>query len=491
LTQSGELQDSRFRHARYLCRFFAQTSSTWDAVPTAVKHASLRRLDDLRAAMDWAFAPGGDSQFGLELTVASIALWCDTLLLAECCERVAHAITRVTGEDASSQRHMMKLCTALGLALHQTNADGAELERQFRKAHELAEKLGDSDYRLRTLWGLWLSQFMASKHRSELGYAERFVQVARELGDPVHELIGERLMAVGLHVLGDQSAASVHLSRVVGHKFASHSHIVQFVFDQRVTTLAFHARVLWQRGKGTSALRAVEECLSVAQSLGHDSSLFYALVIAACPVSLGVGEITLARRAVAAVQELSNKHAPWRARSRCYDALLLMLEGDERAGFDQLREALSSKLIPKAAFSPCYCWCLGELAASALRSGDIVVAREIIDEALREVEELETFWCLPELLRLDAEVLLAEGAPGRESGARQFLQRSLDLARKQGALTWELRAAMSLAALELRLGDRASGQALLLRIYRRFGEGFELPDLRSARHLLVRLGTAV
>jgi len=93
-------------------------------------------------------------------------------------------------------------------------------------------------------------------------------------------------------------------------------------------------------------------------------------------------------------------------------------------------------------------------------------------------------WSLAEVLRVDAELLLWRGEPGAVSAAETKLQRSLDLARQQAALSWELRTALSFA--RLRIGQERSTDArdLLEPVYRRFTEGFKTSDLRAARAIL-------
>jgi hypothetical protein len=51
------------------------------------------------------------------------------------------------------------------------------------------------------------------------------------------------------------------------------------------------------------------------------------------------------------------------------------------------------------------------------------------------------------LLRVDAELLLWHDAPGAATAAETKLLRTLEIAREQSALSWELRAAMSAARL--------------------------------------------
>ena len=64
--------------------------------------------------------------------------------------------------------------------------------------------------------------------------------------------------------------------------------------------------------------------------------------------------------------------------------------------------------------------------------------------------------------------------------------RALTEARRQCALAWELRAAMTLTRLRTKQ-DRSEGRDLVCSLYARFTEGLETPDLRSARELLQSL----
>ena len=72
-------------------------------------------------------------------------------------------------------------------------------------------------------------------------------------------------------------------------------------------------------------------------------------------------------------------------------------------------------------------------------------------------------------------------------GAEDHFRQALDWARRQGALSWELRAATSLARLWWRQGRGKEGFELLAPVYDRFTEGFETADLRSAKALTVTL----
>ena len=103
-------------------------------------------------------------------------------------------------------------------------------------------------------------------------------------------------------------------------------------------------------------------------------------------------------------------------------------------------------------------------------------------------EQCETGWLTPELLRLKGELLLLQRTSAVAETAENLFRPALDAARRQEALSWELRAATSLARLLHTQGRSAEGLAILQPVYDRFTEGFDTADLRSARALLGALG---
>src|SRR5205814_8715160 len=99
-------------------------------------------------------------------------------------------------------------------------------------------------------------------------------------------------------------------------------------------------------------------------------------------------------------------------------------------------------------------------------------------------ERSEERWATAEMLRIKGELLQLQGAPGAAAAAEGYFQRALDWARRQGALSWELRAATSLARL---LRDQArsdEARELWAPVYDRFIEGFDTADLKAAKALL-------
>jgi predicted ATPase len=108
----------------------------------------------------------------------------------------------------------------------------------------------------------------------------------------------------------------------------------------------------------------------------------------------------------------------------------------------------------------------------------------MIDEATVRSEHSEERWLDAEVLRIRGELLLLQGEPGAAAAAESYFRQALDWAHRQGALSWELRAATSLARLLGDQGHSADATALLQPVYDGFTEGFDTSDLTAAKALL-------
>jgi predicted ATPase len=94
-----------------------------------------------------------------------------------------------------------------------------------------------------------------------------------------------------------------------------------------------------------------------------------------------------------------------------------------------------------------------------------------------------------ELYRLRGELLLARSAEHHTEAETRFRQ-GLNIARRQQAKSWELRAAMSLSRLWQHQGKGDEARELLGPIYSWFTEGFDTADLQEAKALLEELSAS-
>jgi predicted ATPase len=126
------------------------------------------------------------------------------------------------------------------------------------------------------------------------------------------------------------------------------------------------------------------------------------------------------------------------------------------------------------------------LADVADHLGHIEDGLQALAEAHTLVEQQEERWWEAEVYRLRGVLLLRQ--PGTsQAEAETWLQRALDVARRQEAKSLELRAAVSLSRLWQQQGKRTEAYELLAPIYGWFTEGFDTVDLQEAKALLEAL----
>jgi len=149
LAESGELEEAARRHAEYHRDLFFRARREWESQTTAAWLAAYgHRLDDLRAALDWAFSPSGDRELGVALAVDAVPLWLQFSLMNECRRRVELALAHVGAETDQNDRIRMRLSTALSLSRMYSRDPLDEIRRAWSRSLALAERVGDADYQL-------------------------------------------------------------------------------------------------------------------------------------------------------------------------------------------------------------------------------------------------------------------------------------------------------------------------------------------------------
>jgi predicted ATPase len=445
-------------------------------------------IDDVRSALDWSFSPSGDKLLGVALTLASVPLWTQLSLNEECRVRVEAALTSLDPDDSREPFAKLRLFVALGGATKYAGSHAPDKTGPWTSALEIAQRTGNTDYELRALWGLWAEKVCRGENRAALAFAERFAVVAATSADGADPLVSDRMLGHSRYILGEQTAARFHTERML-HLYtapADRRHIVRFQFDQRVMARITLANILWVQGLPDQAMRVVEENIEEAREIDHEISLSYALAQSACPIALYCGDFAAAERFLKLL-ERPTQHAsePWNRWSRCYRGVLLKKQGKMKDGIRVLATALAE--YPENSFHMRYIAFLGELAEGFAHTGDIGAGLATIDRALDASRRCEENWCVAELLRIKGEIIATQAGRNVAASSEACLREAHDCARQQKALSWELRAATSLARLLRNQGRPGDARNELALAYAQFVEGLATSDLTFAKSLLDEL----
>ena len=486
LEKSGEREPLARRHAEYYRDMFERAEAEWEMRPAAEWLADYgREIDNLRAALDWAFSPDGDPSIGVPLTAAAVPLWMHLSLLDECRGRAEQALAALAAGADRDARREMKLHAALGGSLIYARGTVAEIGAAWTRVLELAGSLDDGEYKLRSLLGLWFFQTASGGHRAAMALAQRFVTLAEKQPDRNDPLIGGRLIGVSQHYLGDQSSARRRLEHMLTHyqPAAQRLHIISFPLDPQVMARTILARVLWLQGLPDQAVRAAESSIEDARAANHGVSFCYALALGACPIAVWVGNLAAAAHYTRMLFDHSRRCSLplWSALGSRFQSVVDIKGGDLDTGLRLSRTVLDEIAKPDVRLR--FFIGLGELAEALGHAGQISDGLAVIEEALAWVESGER-WAISEVLRIKGELVLLQGAAGAAAAAEDHFRQALDWARRQDALSWELRAATSLARLMGDHGRSAEATALLQPVYARFTEGFDTTDLKAAKALL-------
>lgn len=490
LSQHGERTIAVRRVADYLCAILKPSHGEVDTIPGDEWLARYgHHINNVRMVLDWAYSPQGDPEVGVALTIAAIPLWYQMSLVDECLSGVQRALSSIGPDEVreARAREVMQLYRALGLSQAFKVGFALQAPAAFTKALEIAERLADPEAQLEALWGLWLSEIGLGENRAAHNAAHRFMKLA---GSSLDRFIGHRMISTTLFVMGEHRGAREHADRMLAYDIpavaAGSASPVRFRFDPSVASRIQPAQLLWIQGFSEQAIRAARDAVDAAASSGHAISHCDAIARWACPVLIEVGDLVAADAAITTLldQAAASALGPWQVIGRCWKGTLLIKQGLLDRGIPLLQTALS-ELQQGRHFTLYNVKFLGVLAEGLATAGSSAEGRRFVDAAIRHSEDKAELWCIAELLRIKGDILLRDSA--HTAAAEASYIASIERARLQDALSWELQATMSLARLKSERGEVAEAYQSLTQVYRRFSEGYETADLVAARALLAGL----
>jgi len=182
----------------------------------------------------------------------------------------------------------------------------------------------------------------------------------------------------------------------------------------------------------------------------------------------------------------TSRSAPfWGIFGRCLRGKLLVVRGEFAQGSALLRTEL--EFCERAGWPIWYPEFTGAMVEGLIGLGQVAEAGAAVDKGLASADHGGELVYCPELLRLKGELSLRRAIGQSGSAAEQCFSAALCLARRQGSLALQLRAALSLARLRVTQNRHEEARQILTPIYDRFTEGFRTADLRAARGMLQAL----
>src|SRR6266545_2241684 len=377
------------------------------------------------------------------------------------------------------------LQSMLGAALIATRGwSDPGAESAFLRARELAERLGQNDELGRTLFQLrTLYELRGDYERADPLLHQSLTLSGRTLNSGACTDSNE-LLDCSLFHQGSFTQALEHAERGLAAYDGQYVNPLTAAYGDNAgaSCHSWAALSLWFLGHpdqaGERARQAVETTTDPRRRCGRATALVQAAIVDQCG---GDAQATLAS-AEAALQVAAEDGYTYRvAMATILRGWALAAAGQHDEGVAELESGLELSAATGARMDdPYYFGLLGE---ARLRAGRHEAAAEALAAALDAAPHGRQFFYEPEIHRLRGEVALAAEPPD-STAALECFTRALELAGSQGAKSLELRAALSAAPLLVTQGRGDQAREIVSTAYAAFSEGFDTPDLQTARSFL-------
>ncbi|WP_426437241.1 ATP-binding protein [Bradyrhizobium genosp. P] len=486
LIEDGEKESTARRHADYFVSLVQAKSDNLDNVDFAEQFAP--DVDNLRGALSWAFAPGGDRSLAVALVAGSARIWLEMPRLSECRIWVEKALEILDLSDRGKRPEMV-LQAALGFALMFTQGMTDAARKALTTANELAEGFGDRAWQLQTLVDLTIFCHRVGDNRGALALARRAETIAQvDVDARVARATTDGITCGSLFFVGDHAAALTYGRRAHSEVTPAvrRAQINRWGLDYSIYARCVVGRALMHQGLFDQAAETARDVIAEAEAFAHPTSLCQALIWS-CSIAVGLDDLDTADILLARLRDQAERNGlnAYHVATFASEGRVRWKRGDIEAGERLLRTGIEK--LRQAKFESQYVPFLDHLAEVLAASGRFDESLAAADEALQRVERNSMLWWLPEALRVKGEALLVSPCRALEGEAEDHFRRSLKLARSQQALMFELRSAVSLGRLFASTGRRREGYDILQSVYSGFTEGFRFADVQRAKSLLQEL----
>jgi class 3 adenylate cyclase/predicted ATPase len=360
-----------------------------------------------------------------------------------------------------------------------------QVERAYSRAHELCQRLGASPQLVPALLGLWGFHFVRANHRTARQLAEQILELVQRQPDLRSQAAAHQRVGISASYQGEPLEARRHFERTIELERGEDGGPL-IIGGARSGTRAHFALALWMLGYADQAFREVMEAWAIARTLSHPLEIAQALGVGIhCLVYRQDWELVDERTPELITLSAEQGLPLWWACGLMLQTGAMIERGRAGEAITQIREGLAEWEKTGARLGMGVYMCL--LARACARTERIDEGLQAVADARALSAETGEYADEAELCRLQGVLTLqraaAHGDAALEREAEACFLSAVDLARRQNAKAWELRASTDLARLWRRQGKR-DARRMLAEVYGWFTEGFDTRDLRAARALL-------
>ncbi len=387
----------------------------------------------------------------------------------------------------------LALQSALGMALQAHRGYAApEVDRAYTRARVLCQRAGTPGDLLSVSRGQNLFYIARGEYHKASEFGTELLKVGAEMSSLEHLLEGHMTLGVNLIYLGRFAESRAHFEQGLGihtpedgplraFQYVGHSEAwCRSYLGRTLSFLGHYEEAITASEKGVDAARTFAIPLSIAQAMGMHTNLLHMLDDVGATESWALKTIAYA-----------NEHGfpYWSSLASMVRGWALAHQGRVDDGIAQLRRGIDQNLATGAKVGRS--WFLVMLAELYAMNRQWDPGLDAVAHALSHVDETDERYYEAEAYRLKGELLSAQGGAAAAEEADACFRRAIDIAARQQAKAWQLRASTSLARLWQSRGRSADARHLLSGTCEWFTGGVDVPDLREARKMLADLAHEV
>jgi class 3 adenylate cyclase/tetratricopeptide (TPR) repeat protein len=405
-------------------------------------------------------------------------------------EAIAHLGKAIEMADKGGQFgppiERLKLQTGYGQALMFAKGFGAEeAKAAFTRAQQLAAGVENAGERFDSYYGLWVRSLWRGELRLARDTAETFRREAEDAEKEARRpeaAPARRCLGLTCLIQGEFTEAQSHLEEALRIYNPDWDPGQRFAADTGATARVYLAHAIWQLGKPGQARELMEEAVARAVDPPRPQTPTNAHHFKAV-FEIYRGDAEAARRDAEIVVELSRRHGlalflAWGTVALCWANARLH---DRETGMTEFRAALAAYTDQgNRFFASFFQGLLAELEAEEPGATGAVTR---IERALALAEQTGELWTDAFLHRIRGDILL-KAYPEHPARAEEAYLAAIAIAREQGARSFGLRAAHSLARLYQSTGRPVDAHAALAPALEGFAPTPEMPEIAEAQALL-------
>lgn len=390
----------------------------------------------------------------------------------------------------------LPLRSVLGMALLSTHGYvDPQVRKEFTRAQDLCEKIGDAPQLFQVVVGLWMYYIIASELDEAFEQAQRLLRIAETTDNPAHQLQARYCQAFVLYYQGEFLTAQAHLEAAMNAEVADCDYAAQSASgdDTRLHVRVLLALINWHLGFSKTAARLVKEANAIARQAGHPWGRTFAAFYSAWFQQMrrdSKQTLSYAQEAAAIAEEKGFRFwlplvAYMRAWAGNRDAsdpsVPLRVEA-----VDGMKEALGLYRGVGAGAGVTYlCF---RLAEDYIALGLHEQAHEHLASGWAALQSTGEDFCEPEYYRLNGQIAFAEYRQSNDSQALEraddFYRKALTRAQRIESKGLELRAANDRARVLEASGRHGDAAGLLEGILQRFAELDGSEDIEKAKSII-------